>query len=117
MASFLGEANLLEGRLSADCADTALGPLPLTSTAGTGPATVLLRPHQLRLTTAAGPNTVRVSLRGQSFRGHDYRLELTPTPGQGLPEQLIAYSHTAPPGGDAPLFVEALGMVHPVTDA
>ncbi|MFI6051352.1 ABC transporter ATP-binding protein [Streptomyces violascens] len=118
VARLIGEANLLPARLDGTRAETALGRLPLTRTTPvTGPTTVMLRPRQLQLSTAAGPDSVRVSLLNAVFRGHDHRLELTPHNGQGLPERLIAYTDTAPPAGDHPVYVQAVGTAHPLNGA
>ncbi|WP_438289564.1 ABC transporter ATP-binding protein [Streptomyces sp. HUAS TT7] len=115
VARLVGEANLLPARLNGTQAETALGRLPLTrATAATGPATVMLRPRQLRLSTTAGPDGVQVSLLRSVYRGHDHRLELTPHNGQGLPELLIAYTDTAPPPDNGPVYVQAVGTAHPL---
>jgi iron(III) transport system ATP-binding protein len=76
VATFVGEANLLDARFGDGAADTAIGRLPLgTPLAGKG--TVLCRPEQLRL-TAPGPATVA----GTSYFGRDTRYEVA-VPGAG----------------------------------
>ena len=125
VACFLGEANLLAARIDAGRATTALGTLPLTaecpdakpstakpSTEGQG--TVLLRPRQLRLATEPGSGTVPVRVLRSHFRGHDHRVELATDPRPGVPEQLIAYTDSAPPRTGSPLFVTLHGTAHPV---
>ncbi|MFB7663586.1 ABC transporter ATP-binding protein [Kitasatospora sp. NPDC056138] len=117
VARFLGEANLLGARFDSGRAHTALGPLPLTSGARTaGSGTVVLRPRQFRLSGAAGSDRARVRLHSSVFRGHDYRVELTPEPDQGLPDRLIAYTDTAPPTGGDPLYIEVVGPAHPLAE-
>ncbi|MFD9632460.1 ABC transporter ATP-binding protein [Streptomyces violascens] len=115
VARLIGEANLLPARLDGTQAETALGPLPLTRTTSvTGPATVMLRPRQLQLSTTAGPHAVQVSLSRSVYRGHDHRLELSPHNSEGLPGRLIAYTDTPPPG-DGPVYVQAVGAAHPLS--
>ncbi|GAA1947139.1 ABC transporter ATP-binding protein [Kitasatospora viridis] len=110
VARTLGEANLVAAELDGETGRTAFGPLPLTA-AGTGSAQVLLRPGQLRL-DEAGAVAARV-LRSH-FRGHDHRVELSPEPGRGLPERLIAYTDTAPPPAGSPVRLAATGPAHAV---
>jgi ABC-type Fe3+/spermidine/putrescine transport system ATPase subunit len=99
----------LDAALRAEVATT------LTRTpAVTGPTSVMLRPRQLQLSTTAGPDSVQVSLSQSVYRGHDHRLELTPHNGQGLPERLIAYTDTAPPPGNGPVYVRAVGTARPL---
>ncbi|HKT04934.1 MAG TPA: ABC transporter ATP-binding protein [Rugosimonospora sp.] len=112
IARTLGEANLVPAALADGQADTAFGPLPVTVDSGGGSALVLLRPNQLQL-TSPGPRSVEVQVAACQFRGHDYRLELTPRSGGDLPGGLIAYSATAAaPGHTA--YVAARGVVHPL---
>jgi iron(III) transport system ATP-binding protein len=60
MARFIGDANLIEGVLHEDRADTLLGKLPVEPTCRPtlrpGPVTVLVRPEQIELDMIAGPS-------------------------------------------------------------
>jgi iron(III) transport system ATP-binding protein len=56
VATFLGEANLLEGERRGDLVHCALGSLPAAGDAPDGPVVVMLRPE--RLVVAAGGRTV-----------------------------------------------------------
>jgi iron(III) transport system ATP-binding protein len=69
VATFVGEANLLDARFDADGAHTAIGRLPAAPTSGEG--RVLCRPEQLRL-VPSGPATVSVA----SYFGRDTRYEV-----------------------------------------
>ena len=80
LASFIGDANLLEGVLAGGVVKTMLGSLPLDPAAtNLGPAgrvTVLVRPEQIDL----GPNEDGVTGRVTSYRyhGHDAVLYVQP---------------------------------------
>ena len=75
VATFVGEANVLDASFGADGADTAIGRVPSTLTTGVGH--VLCRPEQMRLVTR-GPATVSVT----SYFGRDTRYEVD-VPGAG----------------------------------
>ncbi len=117
VARTLGEANLIPAKLCADHAITAFGELPLTGGDfdATQDAVVLLRPQQLRLSTASGPHTIEARVIDRGFRGHDYRLELAPAAGHELPTPLIAYTTAdTPPPADQTLYITAHGTAHPL---
>jgi iron(III) transport system ATP-binding protein len=69
IATFVGEANLLDAQFGDNGAVTAIGAVPATPTDGTGQ--VLCRPEQLDL-SPGGPATVLVT----SYFGRDTRYEL-----------------------------------------
>jgi iron(III) transport system ATP-binding protein len=117
VARTLGEANLVPAKLAADHAITAFGELPLTDGDSTTDedAVVLLRPHQLRLSTTSAPHTIEARVINSGFRGHDYRLELAPDPRHELATPLIAYTPAdAPPPTGETLHIAAHGTVHPL---
>lgn len=121
IARTVGEANLLPADLADGHANTALGTLPLSTAnhAGdahpAGPGMVLLRPHQLRLTTTSGPGTVQAHVIGCRFRGHDYRIELALDTSTGQPDPLIAYTDApSPPGADQTVQIAIHGTAHPL---
>ncbi|MEU8579223.1 ABC transporter ATP-binding protein [Streptomyces abikoensis] len=116
MALALGEANLLPAELADGHAATAFGVLPLTTRAD-GPGTVMLRPHQLRLTDRPGPHDVQARVSACLFRGHDHRVELTPDPGPDLPNRLVAYTDSPPPAVGSQVRLQARGPAHPVRTA
>src|ERR687886_2135759 len=75
VATFVGEAVVLDAEVSAGRARCALGVLDLDDPAEDGPARILLRPEQLRLgAPAAGLPGGRV--RSVDFYGHDARVWL-----------------------------------------
>jgi iron(III) transport system ATP-binding protein len=80
LASFVGDANLLEGVLADSVVKTMLGPLPLdpaaTALGTAGRVTVLVRPEQIDL----GPNEAGLTARVTSYRyhGHDAVLYVQP---------------------------------------
>ncbi len=87
LAAFIGEANLLDGELTADQAvQTVFGSLSLeiAATASAGRVTVLLRPEQVEL--ADGPSGSGGCLAGQvvacEYYGHDAVLRVRPDGGQ-----------------------------------
>ena len=99
IATFVGEANLLDARFGDDGADTAIGLLPTTATSGRGQ--VLCRPEQLRL-AASGPATVGAV----AYFGRDTRYEVdvpdagplivrTPGPPDHEPGDLVTVRFTA----------------------
>jgi iron(III) transport system ATP-binding protein len=84
LATFVGEANLLEGVLSGPAVKTLLGNLPLDPAAALGPAgqvTVLIRPEQIGL-TPAGASPASDGLTGHvtsyGYHGHDAVLRVQP---------------------------------------
>ena len=80
LASFVGDANLLEGVLADSVVKTMLGPLPLdpaaTALGTAGRVTVLVRPEKIDL----GPNEAGLTARVTSYRyhGHDAVLYVQP---------------------------------------
>jgi iron(III) transport system ATP-binding protein len=84
LASFVGEANLLEGVLNGAVVKTLLGNLPLdpaATTLGTaGQVTVLIRPEQIDLASAVSPPADGVPGRVTSYgyHGHDAVLHVQP---------------------------------------
>lgn len=111
IARALGEANLLSAEVVDGHAVTALGIVPLTSrSSGTCSNLVLLRPDQLRLTTA-GQDTTEVRVVACRFRGHDHRVELA----CACDLRLVAYvSDGEPPAVGATAHVAVTGAAHPV---
>jgi iron(III) transport system ATP-binding protein len=74
VATFVGEAVVLDADVRSGRAHCALGDIALDRPADDGPARVLLRPEQLRL--SAAPGAVRARVRGVDFYGHDSRVWL-----------------------------------------
>jgi iron(III) transport system ATP-binding protein len=80
LASFIGDANLLEGVLNGGVVKTLLGSLPLdaaaTALAGAGQVTVLVRPEQIELEPSADGVPGRVTAFG--YHGHDAVVHVRP---------------------------------------
>lgn len=78
-ARYLGEANLLPATITAGSAQCVLGTLRLPAEASPpdGPATVLLRPQQLCLSTDPGGDGVPATITALDYHGHDSLAELT----------------------------------------
>ena len=75
VATFVGEAVLLDGDVRDGRAHCALGALPLGRPAPEGSARILLRPEQLRLTGPVDRGPV-ARVRSVDFYGHDSRVVL-----------------------------------------
>ena len=72
VARFLGAANVLEGRPSADGFDSAEAGVTFAGAIVPGTVAVALRPERIRLVPAAdGPNSVRGIVEDAAFRGDD----------------------------------------------
>jgi iron(III) transport system ATP-binding protein len=75
VATFVGEAVVLDADVRRGRAHSPLGELGLDGTAPDGPARVLLRPEQLRL-GAPGGGGPQARVRSVDFYGHDSRVRL-----------------------------------------
>ncbi len=97
LATFIGDANLLDGVLAGDVVKTVLGSLPLdpaATTLGTaGRVTVLVRPEQIDL----GPNEASLTARVTSYRYHGHDAVLYLQPGNDAGAQPIVVRITGGP--------------------
>jgi len=127
LARFVGDANLLEGRLAGGAAvDTILGRLPLepasgrppsgTESADNGQVTVLIRPEQLELIGAAGaaeagPGCLTGRVVACEYYGHDAVVRVSPD-GAAHGQDVIVRTSGGPqlPAGSA-VVVRAHGPV------
>jgi iron(III) transport system ATP-binding protein len=75
VATFVGESVLLDAQIRDGRAHSALGALELERPAPDGPARVLLRPEQLRLSPGGG-TAPQARVRSVDFYGHDSRIWL-----------------------------------------
>ncbi|HTZ92684.1 MAG TPA: ABC transporter ATP-binding protein [Streptosporangiaceae bacterium] len=102
LASFVGDANLLDGQLpdagAPRMVETILGRLPLepycSAGAGPGPVTVLLRPEQLELIpgtvgTASEPGTLAGHVVGYEYYGHDAVVRVKPDCTSACPDVIV----------------------------
>jgi iron(III) transport system ATP-binding protein len=76
VATFVGEAVVLDAEVRSGTAHCALGALACERTCPDGRARVLLRPEQLRLASPGSPAAVRATVRSVDFYGHDSRIWL-----------------------------------------
>ncbi len=114
LATFVGEANLVEGVAEGDHVATALGTVPLchpVPDTGHLPVTVLVRPEQLTVDTNGSTAGVRAKVIDVDFHGHDATVHLEPEL-PGLSGPLVARVTgrlTAAPGSS--VVVNASGPV------
>jgi iron(III) transport system ATP-binding protein len=115
VASFVGEAVLLEGRLGDGYADTALGRLPTRGDAGADGdrATVMLRPEQV-LCHAAGPAGPRGRVLSSAFYGHDATARIALEGSERREIVARAAGHLLPQAGDeVSIAVEGTALAYP----
>jgi iron(III) transport system ATP-binding protein len=119
LASFIGDANLLDGVLAAGVVDTILGRLPVeTGTDGTAGqqaslVTVLIRPEQVELqpAAAAGPDNLAGRVVSYGYHGHDAVVHVQPEQdagGQPIVVRTVGHHHL--PAG-SPVTLRARGPV------
>jgi iron(III) transport system ATP-binding protein len=117
LARFIGDANLLEGRLADAGVETILGRLPLEPTvslpAAAGTVTVLIRPEQLEISPADG-GTDSDCLTGHvvacEYYGHDAVVRVQPDP-PGAQAVIIRTQGGPQLAAGAPVRVRARGPV------
>jgi iron(III) transport system ATP-binding protein len=119
LASFIGDANLLEGVLAAGAVDTILGSLPVergddgTAEQKAGLVTVLIRPEQVELQPAgaAGPACLAGRVISYGYHGHDAVVHVQPeqgTSGRTIIVRTVGHHHL--PAG-SPVTLRARGPV------
>ncbi len=119
LASFIGDANLLDGVLAAGVVDTILGSLPVqrgddgTAGQGAGLVTVLIRPEQVELRPAgtAGPACLAGRVISYGYHGHDAVVHVRPeqdASGQAIVVRTVGH-HQLPAG--SPVTLRACGPV------
>ena len=122
VARFIGDANLIPGRLNGSSVQTLFGKLAVThpdlSVATQCPATVLVRPEQVELSpgTDEMDGAVAARVTGYGYHGHDAVVTVQPEaaqPGEGLPVSPLIVRTL---GGDtlplgAPVVLRARGPV------
>jgi len=113
LASFVGDANLLEGVLNGGVVKTLLGNLPLDAAAvtdaGTGQVTVLIRPEQIELEPSADGVPGRVTAFG--YHGHDAVVHVQPERDADGQTIVVRIAGGAPRAGGAPGNLRARGPV------
>jgi iron(III) transport system ATP-binding protein len=106
-AQFVGAAVLLEGVVSSRVATSALGPLVVRNPVADGPATLLLRPEQIRL-VPAGDDQPQGRIVECTYYGHDAAVTIELT-GSGHAPITTRQSGTNLEAVGAPVRIEILG--------
>jgi iron(III) transport system ATP-binding protein len=89
IATFVGEAVVLDADVRAGLAHCVLGALPLERPCPDGPSRILLRPEQLQLgERTPGPADVTARVNSVDFYGHDARVLLDLPSGLRVPARL-----------------------------
>ena len=76
-ARYLGDANLLRAEVDAGVARCALGVVRVRADVPNGPATILVRPEQLRVSATPTEGSVLATIGNIDYYGHDSLAELT----------------------------------------
>jgi len=114
VATFVGEAVVLDADVRDGRARCALGELDLAGAAPDGPARVLLRPEQVRLGTPNGHGLV-ARVRSVDFYGHDARVWLDLPSGLALSARLEGTQVPAE-GDDVSISVHGAALSYPADD-
>ena len=112
-ARYLGDANLLSALIDAGVARCSLGLVQVGATVPSGRATVLVRPEQLRVSTAATSGAVPATIGNVDYYGHDSLAELTLDDGTVVTARLtdsVAIHSGGIRSGDR-VYVEAVGAM------
>ena len=82
LATFVGEANLVDGVLAKDLVETILGQLPVQPTTrmalDSGPVTVLVRPEQIEIAEKNGSGGLHGRIVAYGYHGHDAVVHVKP---------------------------------------
>jgi iron(III) transport system ATP-binding protein len=116
MATFIGDANLIPGRLNGTSVETLFGKLPVAradpSVVTHCPATVLVRPEQVELAAGgAADGGVPARVTGYGYHGHDAVVTVQPDQDPPVPPLIVrTLGGSALPLG-APVTLRARGPV------
>jgi iron(III) transport system ATP-binding protein len=112
LATFIGDANLLEGVLNAGAVKTILGTLPLDAAAAVpdGQVTVLVRPEQIEL--ASGGDGTPGHVTSYGYHGHDAVLHVQPERSADAPAIIVRIIGEHPLRPGSPVILRARGPVY-----
>lgn len=113
LAQFVGEAVLLPGRIEHRIAVTSLGTLALAKPATDGPANIMVRPEQIKLSSLEAAGHARAFVVSITYYGHDasVTLKLRET-GMEVKARVAGYA-VPPPLTEVWLQVEGTAMAYP----
>ena len=112
LAQFVGEAVLLPGSIAQGFAQCGLGRLPLAAPMPEGPAEVMVRPEQIRVSSQPVADAAEATVLGVTYYGHDASARLALGPGLDPITTRVA-GHMAPtPGAKVWLTVEGVVMAY-----
>ncbi|MGH2844283.1 MAG: TOBE domain-containing protein, partial [Solirubrobacteraceae bacterium] len=116
-ARYLGQANLLPATITAGTARCVLGTLALLAETSPpdGPATILLRPQQLCLSTDQGGEGVPAIISALDYHGHDSLAELILVDATTLTARVTG-NQDLRPGDHVRITTAGQAIAWPVTD-
>ncbi|TQN42215.1 iron(III) transport system ATP-binding protein [Blastococcus colisei] len=114
VATFVGEAVVLDADVHGGTAHCALGAVPCQGAVADGPARVLLRPEQLRLSTPGRAGAVVARVRSVDFYGHDSRVWLA-LPDGGTVSARLDGADLPSVGDDVAVTVRGTALAFPVS--
>jgi iron(III) transport system ATP-binding protein len=119
VASFLGEAVVVEGELDGRFAETSLGRVAVRDAGSAGPARVMLRPEQIRCRPAVPPmEEVGGTVISTEFYGHDAIARIALEGEAGLEITARALGDQLPASGErVTIEVEGSAVAYPTAPA
>lgn len=113
MARFVGEAVILSGTVKGGVATCALGRLSIAHPAPDGPASLMIRPEQIRFVARPNADAPRARVLAVTFYGHDASVLLELDAGAQRVMSLVPGYRAPRPGEHVHLRVEATVMAYP----
>jgi ABC-type Fe3+/spermidine/putrescine transport system ATPase subunit len=99
VAGFIGEANVIEGRLGGGRIALPGGEVPAPDgAAGEGPVAVAVRPERVTLAPPGAPETLAATLAATVYHGADLTAHLRLPDGTEVAARLPAHADPGPPG-------------------
>jgi iron(III) transport system ATP-binding protein len=114
LAQFIGDANLIDGKMTGDGVQTVFGLLPAAAgSSPPGPVTVLIRPEQLEVAEpgTSGPGCLPGQVIEYGYHGHDAVLRVQPDQDSALPVLVVRTMGGPPLPPGSPVTLRARGPV------